>query len=491
MPYTIQLHDTLSRTNKPLKASNTQRFRFYCCGPTVYGAAHIGNFRTFAVQDVLRRLLEALNMHPYHVRNLTDVDDKTIRRSMEEKVSLSEFTKKWTDRFHEDCKRLNLLPPHEEPSAVEFIPQQIAMIEQLVANKHAYVAEDGSVYYRVCAFHDYGKLAHLDREHLQTQSTNSAGTVNAADEYERECIADFALWKAYKSEDGPNAWDSPWGKGRPGWHIECSAMSMHYFGATMDLHCGGIDLCFPHHENEIAQSEGVTGKTFSNHWFHSAHLMVEGQKMSKKLGNLFTIADLEARGYSDRVVRYLLISGHYSQPLNFTFDGLKAAESALQKLVKTIEDLLKLLNIQFETFAKQWIQAKPIGWSHVKYFNPVMQALCDDLNTPAALGELFKSLKQLHEEAKSLPQAQLEAELAALGQIAYIFGLDLLTQYQSEQQKKSIEAPESIQQLAHQRWQAKQNRNFQEADQLRVTLKEQGWLVHDSKDAYELEFIGK
>ena len=269
-----------------------QSVRFYGCGPTVYGPAHIGNFRTFVMQDVFRRVLETSGQQTFHVRNLTDVDDKTIRQSQEEGIKLQDFTANWTTRFQNDCELLNLMAPHIEPSAVGHIPEQITLIERLIEKDKAYQAKDGSVYFRVEAFAEYGRLSRLaDRE-----ITTSAPVRETSDEYDRDSAADFALWKARRPEDGENFWNSPWGEGRPGWHIECSAICMKHLGESFDLHSGGVDLVFPHHENEIAQVEAVTCKTFARHWFHSAHLMVEGQKMSKSLGNLYTLSDLAEKG---------------------------------------------------------------------------------------------------------------------------------------------------------------------------------------------------
>lgn len=296
--------NTLSRQKEELKPADGKIFGMYCCGPTVYGPAHIGNFRTFIIQDVLRRTLEVAGIKVKHVRNITDVDDKTIRESQKLGMSLKDFTKKWEDKFHEDCKKLNLLPPTVEPRATEHIKEQLDMVETLVNKGHAYPVSDGSVYFKISTDENYGKLSRLDKSSLATQSTNSAGDANNADEYERDNVSDFALWKGRKPEDGENYWKSPWGEGRPGWHIECSAMSRKYLGDTFDLHGGGIDLCFPHHENEIAQSECATGVSPSvRKWFHSAHLMVEGEKMSKSLGNLFRLDDLLQKGYTPAQIR--------------------------------------------------------------------------------------------------------------------------------------------------------------------------------------------
>ena len=276
----IKLFDSLTREIRELKPSHPDGvFRFYNCGPTVYAPAHIGNFRTFIVNDVLRRLLE-LEFGAdkvKHVRNLTDVDDKTIKRARDEARPLGEVTKQWTDKFHTDCAALNCLPPHVEPAATRHIAEQVNMIEVLMEKGNAYRAPDGSVYFKVSSFDNYGRLSRVKERELQVGSALKAA---AADADEKEDVSDFALWKAHKAEDGDNAWESPWGRGRPGWHIECSAMSKKHLGETIDLHTGGVDLLFPHHENEIAQSECCNGQQFSLHWYHSEHLLVDGKKMS-------------------------------------------------------------------------------------------------------------------------------------------------------------------------------------------------------------------
>ncbi|PWU04862.1 MAG: cysteine--tRNA ligase [Verrucomicrobia bacterium] len=480
---TIKLYDTLSRTVKELKPLDGKKYRFYCCGPTVYGPAHIGNFRTFLVQDVFRRVLglegEQEGWAPYYVRNLTDVDDKTIRGSQAQKVSLTEFTEKWTKKFHEDCEALNMIKPDEEPTATGHIPEQIEMIQTLIDKGHAYVAKDGSVYYKVNTFKYYGKLAHLDQSHLQTQSENSAGNANLADEYDRESVADFSLWKAHKDEDGPNAWDSPWGKGRPGWHIECSAMSKKYLGETFDLHAGGIDLCFPHHENEIAQSEGASGKPFAMHWFHSAHLQVEGAKMSKSLGNLYTLDDIRNKGHNPMVARYLLISGHYRHPLNFTMDGLSAATSALNKLEKFARFLLEKANLDEASFE---VFAKDVQYADWASFESAWKELCDDLNIPSALGEVFKTIKEL--ENKELSAIEAKKELKGFSKIMYALGLKLFTEVKKE-------APKEIYELAKKRWEAKNSKDFANADRLRVEIETKGWKILDHKEGFELEVLKK
>lgn len=461
----LHLYNTASKHTEPL---DQPLVRYYCCGPTVYGPTHIGNFRTFLLQDVLRRVLELEGMQVLHVRNITDVDDKTIRGANAEGTTLEAFTQKWTQHFHEDCKKLGLLQPHHEPCAAAHIPEQIVIIQKLLEKGLAYVSAEGSVYFRVTAFKGYGKLSGLDTRTLETQSTTSAQAPNQADEYDRDSVADFALWKAYKEADGAVGWESPWGRGRPGWHIECSAMSMKYLGETLDLHAGGVDLCFPHHENEIAQSEGATGTLFSQKWFHTAHLQVEGQKMSKSLKNLYTLAEIEARGYGPMALRYALISGHYRQPLNFTFESLNAAQSALDKLAAFSKKLLA-------AGASEASPTPPTAAAHWGPFEGVREALCDDLNTPKALGALFT---QVNQHSPTSPQEAQNA-LEGLQTVLKAFGLTL----PSQQAAEALAIPEEIQALAQKRWDAKAARDFKTADALRVELLAQGWEVQDTLES--------
>src|SRR4051812_19186226 len=394
----IRLFDSLSREQRELKPSHPDGvYRFYNCGPTVYAPAHIGNFRTFVVNDVLRRLLE-LEFGPAkvkHVRNLTDVDDKTIRRAREEKRPLADVTRQWTNKFHADCAALNCLSPHVEPTATGHIREQVDMIDCLMEKGNAYRAADGSVYFKVSSFDGYGKLSRVKERELQLGSA-LAGKSQAADADEKEDVSDFALWKAHKPEDGDNAWDSPWGRGRPGWHIECSAMSKKHLGETIDLHTGGVDLLFPHHENEIAQSECCNGREFSRHWYHSEHLLVDGKKMSKSLGNLYTLDQLAAMGFSPMALRYALLSGHPRKQLNFMLDSLHAAESALATL-------------------RAYRATLPTSGVTHDAFSPVHAALQDDLNTPAALGALFTIINK----------KELQTDAASFDRVMFALGLKL------------------------------------------------------------------
>jgi len=467
----LRLYDTLTREVQEVYGMNGDSVRFYCCGPTVYGPAHVGNFRTFVLQDVFRRTLETSGYKTYHVRNLTDVDDKTIRESQAQGVSLAEFTDRWTKYFEKDCKSLNLLPPHAQPSAVGHVPEQIELIQRLIDAGKAYQGPDGSVYFKVDAFPEYGALSRLaDRE-----ITTSSAQRETSDEYDRDSAADFALWKARRPEDGDNYWSSPWGEGRPGWHIECSAICMKHLGESFDLHSGGVDLVFPHHENEIAQVEAVTHKTFARHWFHIAHLMVEGTKMSKSLGNLYTLADLQEKGYDAQTVRYVLLSGSYRQPLNFTFDSLKAAQKALKKL--------REFSKRIECPSERCYSAESASFGP---FTEVQKAILNDLNTADALGKLFGLIKEISE---SLSQGQIDRtgqemiELqSGFAAVLHLFGFSFT-------ERKPEEVPKEVVSLADLRWEAKSSRNWAEADRLRDEIKKSGWLIKDTKDSYELEKV--
>jgi cysteinyl-tRNA synthetase len=468
----LSLYDTFSREVRSLQPLDGETLRFYCCGPTVYGPAHIGNFRTFVMQDVFRRVVEASGSATRHVRNITDVDDKTIRQSQEENRALSEFTSEWTARFHKDCDALGILPPHVEPSAVEHLPEQIDLISQLIGKGHAYRTDDGSVYFDVNSFPAYGKLSRLAEREITTGEIDR----EQSDEYDRASAADFALWKAARPEDGPNHWQSPWGQGRPGWHIECSAMAMKHLGESFDLHSGGVDLVFPHHENEIAQSEAATGKTFAHHWLHIAHLTVEGRKMSKSLGNLYTLEDLAERGHTPMELRYVLISGSYRQPLNFTFDSLAAAKKSLTRLG----------NWQHRLGGDTEIH--PPGKGDFGPFAPVLEALLNDLNTPEAIGRLHSIGRKVMAmaNAEELSPAETKAASEGLSLVLRCLGL-VLPNPENAPATNIDEPPASVNKLASERLEARQNRNWETADQLRDQILEAGWTVLDNPDGFSLE----
>ncbi len=454
----VRLYDTQRREPIALEPVDGKAFRFYCCGPTVYGPAHIGNFRTFVMQDVLRRVLEVEGLKTKHVRNITDVDDKTIRDSVAAGRSLDDFTSEWRDKFHADCEALNCLPPHIEPSAVKHVPEQITMISELVEKGHAYASDDGSVYFKISSFPEYGKLSRLDTRELDLGKTQNERA--NSDEYDKDNAADFVLWKGRREEDGENFWESPWGQGRPGWHLECSAMIRKYLGETFDLHSGGVDLVFPHHENEIAQSICSCGGEFARSWFHVTHLRVDGAKMSKSLGNLYTLEDLKKKGATPTEVRYVLLSGHYRKPLNFTLDSLHAAKEALAKLAKAARD-------QQAPAYKKLKATKDFG-----VFSKAWQLLTEDLNTAGALGELFGNVSKASTDTDWLG---FFAILGALG----------LTLPEPEA-PELVDAPAEIKELAEARWQARSDKDWAKSDELRDALKEKGWVVKDGSDSYEL-----
>jgi cysteinyl-tRNA synthetase len=461
----IRLFDSLSRSLRPLAPSHPDGvYRFYNCGPTVYAAAHIGNFRTFVVNDLLRRLLE-LEFGPArvrHVRNLTDVDDKTIRRAREEGRPLAEVTRQWTEKFHADCAALGCLPPHVEPTATGHIPEQIDMIAALERRGHAYRTDDGSVYFKVSSFSGYGALSRVKERELRVGSA-LAGKPQTHDADEKEDGSDFALWKAHKPDDGDAFWPSPWGRGRPGWHIECSAMSKKHLGDTIDLHTGGVDLLFPHHENEIAQSQCCNdGTTFAHHWYHSEHLLVDGKKMSKSLGNLYTLDQLAAMGHRPAALRYALLAGHPRKQLNFTLESLSAAEKALETLRR-----------YFQSISTQLVNESAKSPSTV--FDDVFSCLRDDLNTPAALGALFTTIKAHPAHTASA------ADAYAFAKVLFAFGIELTADLPQNV------APPEVTALGEQRWAAKAAKNWAEADRLRAAIAAHGWTMLDRKDGYSLE----
>jgi len=436
---------------------NGRIVKMYTCGPTVYSFAHIGNFRAYLFEDLLQRHLELRGYDVHRVMNLTDVDDKTIRGSREANVPLGKFTQQFKDAFFADLETLRIKRAREYPAATEqrFVDAMIAMIEQLMERGLAYQAEDNSVYYRIKNFPEYGHLAHFKLDELQ-----STGRVKN-DEYEKENIGDFALWKAWDEADADVKWDSPWGPGRPGWHIECSAMSTQLLGEQLDIHCGGVDNIFPHHEAEIAQTEGVTGKQFVKYWMHCAHLLVDGQKMSKSSGNFYTLRDVLARGYSGREVRYALLRVHYRAQLNFTWEGMDEARQSLGRIDDWIERLKSV--------------AGQDGEQPTQKFE---DALDDDLNISAALGFLFETIRETN---RSLDQNAL-SPADARGWLEWWKRIDSVLALTKEE----TGAPAEVTALAEQRAQARLAKDFRKSDELRDQIAALGWEVRDTKDGQKI-----
>ena len=442
---------------------DNHKIDIYTCGPTVYSRAHIGNFRAYIFEDLLQRHLEARGFKIHRVMNITDVDDKTIRGAREAKVPLQKFTQQFKDAFFEDAEKLRIKRADDYPAATDqrYIEKMISMISALIAKGLAYQADDKSVYFRINKFPNYGKLAHFDLTELR-----STGRVKH-DEYDKEHIGDFALWKAWDEEDGDVKWDSPWGPGRPGWHIECSAMATALLGDQIDIHCGGVDNIFPHHEAEIAQSEGVTGKQFVRTWLHCAHLLVDGQKMSKSLGNFYTIPDVLAKGYTGREIRYALIRVNYRTQLNFTWDGMKEARESLSRIDDWLERLREVTG-----------DKKGNPKIDIQLGREFEEALDDDLNISAALGFLFETIRDTN---RAVDQNKLDAKTA----VAWLNWWDQINKV-LDFESDGAELPEEVAKLADARAQARLAKDFRKSDELRDKLNALGWEARDTKDGQKI-----
>src|SRR5881398_2392286 len=441
-----------------------RKISIYTCGPTVYSRAHIGNFRAYIFEDLLQRHLELRGYKVHRVMNVTDVDDKTIRGCREANIPLSKFTAPFKQAFFEDIETLRIKRADEFPAATDqrYIDKMIEMIGVLISRDLAYQAEEKSVYFRINTFPDYGKLAHFDLTQLQ-----STGRVKH-DEYDKEHIGDFALWKAWDEADGDVKWDSPWGSGRPGWHIECSAMSMALLGDQIDIHCGGVDNIFPHHEAEIAQSEGVTGKKFVRYWLHCAHLLVDNQKMSKSLGNFYTLRDVTAKGYSGREVRYALLRVHYRAQLNFTFEGM---EESRQALLRVDEWLQRLRETSSTTSPEK--RVGPVPSDDFQF------ALDDDLNISGALGILFESIRETN-------RAMDAKELDADGAKGWLRWWEEINQVLALEATQTTALLPEIETLVEARRTARLANDWQKSDELRRELNARGWEVRDTKDGQKI-----
>ncbi|UDQ97489.1 cysteine--tRNA ligase [Lentisphaerota bacterium WC36G] len=472
----VYFFNTLNRKKEEFKPLKDNEVGFYTCGPTVYNFAHIGNFRAYIFEDLLRR---ALKYHGYKVKqvmNLTDVDDKTIRDSQKVKMSLNDFTAQYKKAFFEDLKTLKIEAAEVYPAATDHIAEMIELIEVLMEKGYAYQASDKSVYFSIAKFPEYGKLAKIDMENQR------AGVRIDTDEYEKDSVADFALWKAYSEADGDVMWDSPWGKGRPGWHIECSAMSMKYLGKTFDIHTGGVDNMFPHHEDEIAQSESANGCTYVNYWLHCAHLIVNGEKMSKSLGNFFTLRELIEKGYTGSEIRWVLLGTHYRKKLNFTFEACDQARTQLKKF----SDMFIQLN---KAQGGAVVEIDVLISETEEHFK---RAIGDDLNISDALSAvygLYNGVKKLVNDNCAGDYASLAKNDAEKIIIQFKRFNEVLDCLDFDVQEEIVEIDDDIQSLAEQRFQARNNRDWAEADRLRDELKERGYVVEDSKDGWNLKKI--
>ncbi len=446
----IKFYNTLSRKEEIFQPIYDGKVGVYSCGPTVYNFVHIGNLRTFVFEDILRRAIKANGLQVKQVKNLTDVDDKTIRDSQKAKVSLKEFTEKYSDEFFKDSDALNIERVEVYPKATEHIAEMISLIERLLEKGLAYASDDG-VYFAISKFPAYGKLAHLDLDGLKA---GASGRV-LSDEYEKENVGDFALWKFWDENDGDVKWEAPFGAGRPGWHIECSAMSTKHLGETFDVHTGGIDLLFPHHQDEVAQSEGCTGKPLANYWLHAEHLLVDGKKMSKSLGNFYTLRDVLDKGFDPLALRYLFLGATYRSKLNFTWEALEGAQNALRKL--------QVLARELEASAGK------AG----KYEQDFLEAVNNDLNTPQALAVMWMML-----DDASVPSASKAASLLTFDKV---LGLKL-----EDHVGKRREVPAEILDLAKQREEARAAKDWQKSDELRDLIISKGFTVEDTPDGQKI-----
>ena len=459
----FNLHNTLTRKKEEFVPLDDGKVRMYSCGPTVWDYAHVGNFRAYICVDVLKRYMLYKGSDVIHIMNITDVDDKIIERSVQEKKPFRKITEFYTREFFHDSEQLRIKKADLYPKATEHISHMVRIIQQLMKNGHAYRSEDGSVYYNIASFKDYGKLSHSKISSLK------AGARVKQDSYDKENAQDFALWKAWDREDGNVFWETELGKGRPGWHIECSAMSMQYLGKTFDIHAGAIDLLFPHHEDEIAQSEAATGKTFVRFFVEGEHLMVDGKKMAKSLGNVYTLRDLEAQGYDPLDFRYLVLGTHYRTPLNFTGKGLDAARTARGKLAQAIASLRTCVGKS--TLKEENEVLKVIAHGERKF----RDAIADDLNTPKGLAVLHELVHYANSIRRMGHCSERTSRMlvAAIAEFDRVLGLRI-------GDVKIAAIPEDIQKLVAQREQTRKQKQRQESDRLRAEIQRRGYRVEDT-----------
>lgn len=467
---TLTLFNTESRRKEAVVPLHDNHVRIYTCGPTVYHYAHIGNFRTYVFEDLLRRTIKFFGMQVTQVMNLTDVDDKTILGAIKNNVTLDAFTQPFKDAFFADLKTLNIEPAEHYPAATDYIKEMIDVIEKLLEKGYAYKGTDGSVYYAIRKFERYGCLSHFHLDELQAGASERV----ASDEYDKDHVADFVLWKAYDAtRDGKIYWESPFGPGRPGWHLECSAMAMKILGETIDIHVGGVDNMFPHHENEIAQSEACSGHQFVKHWMHSEHLVVDNKKMSKSLGNFYTLRDLLNKGFTGLQVRYMLLQTHYKTQLNFTFGGLDSVKGSLQRLQDFIQRLQEINNPGNFGLLEKEIERAYVGFS---------TALADDLNISLALASIFEFVREVNVlcDANKVGKAEAGRALGLMKQFNLILGV-----LSFEKADESI--PPELEEALAKRIEARQQKNWALADTLRDFITTRGYVIEDTPQGARLK----
>ena len=464
----MHIYNSMTRQKEEFKPLQEGKVGIYACGPTVYNYFHIGNARPFITFDVLRRQLEREGYQVTFVQNFTDIDDKMIKRANEEGITVKELGERFIAEYYKDAGALGIRPATVHPKATEHIGEIIGLVKKLINNGHAYAVPSGDVYYRVNAFPGYGKLS---GQSVEDREMGASERLNV--ETDKEDPADFVLWKAQKP--GEPAWKSPWGMGRPGWHIECSAMSMKYLGETFDIHCGGKDLLFPHHENEIAQSEGATGKPYVRYWMHNGFINVDNQKMSKSLGNFFTVRDI-AKEYDLEAVRMFMLSAHYRSPINFSRDQIAAAHASLMRLYTARDNMLHLLGT---------VADKPLSEAEEAFLIRVKDAearfdaaMDDDLNTADALGAIFEMVKEAN--------VTLNAESSKAAVTGALKSLKALCDVLGILQKENDEIPEEIQRLVDERAEARRNKDWKRSDELRDAIKAAGFILEDSREGQKV-----
>jgi len=449
----IHLYNTLSKEKEEFSPFDNKEVRMYSCGPTVYNYPHIGNYRAYLFADILKRALLYGGFKVKHIMNVTDVDDKTIRESQKKGKTLKEFTEFYTEAFFEDIKTLNILPPEKFTKATENIDAMVEMIDKLLANGLAYKSSDGSVYYNIKKFENYGQLSGVV---IENQKENADGRITS-DEYDKDDVQDFALWKAWDEKDGDVFWETSLGKGRPGWHIECSAMSVKFLGEQFDIHTGGVDLIFPHHENEIAQSEGATGKQFVKYWMHNEWVLVDQKKMAKSFNNFYVLKDLVERSINPISYRFWLLMASYRTRVNFVWDTLLGAENALKRLYRLYIDL-----------------GDEVGKVNVSYQDKFKERLFDDLDTPRAVALLWELVKD-----ESLSNADKKATILDFDKV---FGLG----FENQKEEKEISIPAEVVKLLEERETARKEKDFKKADELRAKINSLGYEVKDTSDGQKV-----
>jgi cysteinyl-tRNA synthetase len=462
----LKLYNTETREKEEICPTHGC-IKMYTCGPTIYDFAHIGNFRTYVFEDLLRRTIQFFGFSIDQAMNITDIDDKTIRGALLKKIPLKQYTEPFRIAFFEDLQALNIQKVEHYPAATDYIPEMIQMIETLMQKGFAYKSQNGSIYFSIRRFPSYGRLSHLNLADLKV---NASGE-NEADEYDKDNVADFVLWKAYDPQrDGQIFWESSFGPGRPGWHIECSAMATKLLGPSIDIHCGGVDNMFPHHENEIAQSECCSGHRFVRHWLHAEHLLVDHKKMSKSLGNFYTLRDILKKGYTGQELRYMLLSTHYRTQLNFTFAGLDAARASLQR----IEDLVARLRT---------IQQSRLSTATLDKARPRFKAaLADDLNISAALAVLFDLIRELNVlcDEDKLGREEAQDALSLLAEWDQVLAVLPL-------QKKEEDVPHDLLHLLELREKARREKNWKTSDEMRDAILARGYIIEDTPQGARLK----